>query len=381
MKYFRCADYFMWIPLLLGFIVPKLGSILKYRFSVNMSLVVALTTLIIIYISKTNLKIIFFYSENDTFILVILITIFLISRILSTDYNTNFKNDEQKKEEELDLFNLLYVNTSKVHEIAMLIDNKVMKTVEKEQISEDLLKSSYSYTLKSNVAASDGSIEKEENYKKRVYENFDVKMTKSIMLRKIYNKIKHNELSGEFKVGQLVMFNEDSLKRTNVDDTVMMLNVLQDSKIKNHSDENIEINMNKMMEKMLDDFTIDYEFEQSGEGRISNSKYIFQLPYKSNENFENGYQHNDLQLGMLSLIGIYRGEIDFSEKESVSSKFLEMMSESYNNSISTESDDVMKSSIIQENQQLLPFKFKHNKLNEQYHLIDIIAIIQELNID
>ena len=45
---------------------------------------------------------------------------------------------------------------------------------------------------------------------------------------------------------------------------------------------------------------------------ISN-KYIIQFPYKYTDNFENGYQHNDLQLGKLSLIGIYRGEIDFSK--------------------------------------------------------------------
>lgn len=382
MKHFRYDEYFMWIPLLLCFIVPKLGSVLKYNFSVNMSLVVSLTTLIIIYISKTNSNIIAFYTKNDNFILTLLIIAFLISKIISVNYKIENKDNEEN-EKELELFNLLYVNTSKVHEIAMLIDNKVMKTVEKEQISEELLKSSYSYGLKSNVATSDASIQKEENSKKRVYENFDVKITKSIMLRKIYDKIRqdNNKQNRNLKVGQLVMFNEVALERRNVDDTVMILNVLQDSKIKNQVDEDIEINMNKMMEKMLDDFTIDYVFEQTWENDTKNSKYIFQLPYKSNENFENGYQHNDLQLGTLSLIGIYRGEIDFSKRESVSSKFLEMMSDSYNNSINKQGDDIMKTSMVQASQQLLPFEFKHNKLNEKYNLIDIIAIIQELNIE
>ncbi|MCE9676843.1 hypothetical protein LPC27_13790 [Paraclostridium bifermentans] len=382
MKHFRYDEYFMWIPLLLCFIVPKLGSVLNYNFSANMSLLVSLTTLVIIYISKTNSNIIAFYNKNDKLILTLLVIAFLISKIISDNYKI-YSKDNEKNEKESGLFNLLYVNTSKVHEIAMLIDNKVMKTVEKEQISEELLKSSYSYGLKSNLATSDSSIQKEENSKKRVYENFDVKTTKSIMLRKIYDKIKedNNNQYGKLKIGQLVTFNEVALERRNVDDTVMILNVLQDSKIKNQGDENIEINMNKMMEKMLDDFTIDYVFEQSKKGSIPNSKYIFQLPYKSNENFENGYQHNDLQLGTLSLIGIYRGEIDFSKRESVSSKFLEMMSDTYNNSTSTQSDDVMKSSIAQSSQQLLPFEFKHNKLNEKYHLIDIIAIIQELNIE
>lgn len=382
MKHFRYNEYFMWISLLLCFIVPKLGSVLKYNFSANMSLLVSLTTLIIIYISKANSNIIVFYTQNDKLILTLLIIVFFISKIISTNYKIDSKDnkDDEKKSE---LFNLLYVNTSKVHEIAMLIDNKVMKTVEKEQISEELLKSSYSYGLKSNLATSDASIQKEENSKKRVYENFDVKTTKSIMLRKIYDEIKkgNNKQNENIKIGQLVMFNEVALERRNVDDTVMILNVLQDSKINNQIDGDIEINMNKMMEKMLDDFTIDYVFEQDGEDNILKSKYIFQLPYKSNENFENGYQHNDLQLGTLSLIGVYRGEIDFSKRETVSSKFLEMMSDSYNNSTNRQSDDVMKVSFVQAGQQLLPFEFKHKKLNEKYHLIDIIAIIQELNIE
>lgn len=380
-KYFGYDQYFMWISLLLCFIVPKLGSVLKYNFTINTSLIVSLTTLIIMYISKTNSNIIAFYNKNDNLILTTLIIIFFISRIISVNYKIGNK-DSEENEKKSKLFNLLYVNTSKVHEIAMLIDNKVMKTVEKEQISEELLKSSYSYGLKSNVATTDTSVQKEENSKKRVYENFDVKTTKSIMLRKIYDKVKkNNKENGNFKTGQLIMFNDVALERRNVDDTVMILNVLQDSKIKNQGDEDIEINMNKMMEKMLDDFTIDYVFEQSGKDNMSNSKYIFQLPYKSNENFENGYQHNDLQLGTLSLIGIYRGEIDFSKRESVSSKFLEMMSNSYNDSINKQDDEIIKTSIVQAGQKLFPFEFKHNKLNEKYHLIDIIAIIQELNIE
>lgn len=96
----------------------------------------------------------------------------------------------------------------------------------------------------------------------------------------------------------------------------MILNILQDSKIKNQENEDVEINLNKMMEKMMDDFTIDYTFKykwKSGDEK----EYIIQIPYKSSDNFENGYQHHDLQLGKLSLIGIYRGEVNFSQRESI----------------------------------------------------------------
>ena len=87
---------------------------------------------------------------------------------------------------------------------------------------------------------------------------------------------------------------------------------------------------------MLDDFTIDYTFKYKWKNE-NDEQYIIQLPYKSSDNFENGYQHNDLQLGKLSLIGIYRGKVNFSERDSISSKFLDLMKDSFVDENSTDS--------------------------------------------
>ncbi|MDU4430713.1 MAG: hypothetical protein E7I75_07100 [Veillonella parvula] len=300
------------------------------------------------------------------------------------------KNDAHIKENSVssknstheDLFNLFYINTSKVHEIAMLIDNKIMKTVEREQISEELLRITSTFSAKTSTLSGETSAEKEDNYKKRVYENFDVKTTKSIMLRKLYEVAKNNNKTIQnILPGQLILFKDVELKRRNIDDTVMILNVLRDSKLKNQENDSIEINMNKMMEKMLDDFTIDYQFEQSILGDCDKMKCLIQLPYKSNENFENGYQHNDLQLGKLSIVGIYRGKIDFSKRESVSSRFLDLIFESYKSETDQNDDDIMKESSVTKEQKEFPLDFRPNKLSEEMHLIDVIAIIQELNIN
>ena len=89
-----------------------------------------------------------------------------------------------------------------------------------------------------------------------------------------------------------------------------------------------------------------------------------------------------MQLGKLSIIGIYRGEIDFSTRESVSSKFLNIMSNSYNkDNNSAWNDEVKDSCVNQEKDQIFPLNFKPSKLDEKMHLIDVIAIIQELKIN
>lgn len=300
----------------------------------------------------------------------------LISKQSKKDIDMMPKSDTAKK-----LFNLFYLNTSKAHEIAMLIDNKIMKAIEREQVSEELLKYNSSIVVgrKDNVVA-EASYSTEDSNKKRVYESFDVKTTKSIMLRSIYETTqKGKKREGDLCIGDLAIFEDIGLQQENIDDTVMILNVLQDSKIKNQTDESLEINISKMMDKMLDDFTIDYTFST---GKDGSEKYIIQIPYKSTGNFENGYQHNDLQLGKLSVIGIYRGEIDFSSRDSISSKFLELLSESYNQEIqSSSSVGKMKLSDSTSKPHDFQFEFHHEKLKGKLHLVDVIAIIQELNFD
>lgn len=289
---------------------------------------------------------------------------------------TDSINEESGK-----LFNLFYLNTSKAHEIAMLIDNKIIKNIESEQISSNTSKSNYAFTLgKKENLLSENRVFVEETSKQRVFESFDVKQTKSIMLRKIYEEISKTK-NCKFNEGNLVLLENVQLQQLNVDDTVMILNVLQDSKLKNQQNDDIEINLNKMMDKMLDDFTIDYSFDYEGNDK-ANYNCIIRLPYKSMSNFENGYQHNDLQLGKLSIVGIYRGEIDFSLKESISSKFLELISQSNYQQQNNESMCAgMKLSDSASEPSKIDFNFNHKKLTDKRHLIDVIAIIQEINLE
>lgn len=287
------------------------------------------------------------------------------------------------------LFNLFYLNTSKAHEIAMLIDNKIMKTIEKEQISEELLKYNVGSTIgPKEIGSADVGYSIEDNSKKRVYENFDVKITKSIMLRTIYEtaqkKTVNDKMDTELKIGDLVLFKNIELQQRNLDDTVMILNILQDMKFKNQGNENVEINVGKMMEKMLDDFTIDYTFvcpRHTQNADDSTEQFIIQISYKASNNFENGYHHNDLQLGKLSIIGIYRGNIDFSQRESISSKFLDVISMEYKQNGSTNNEPIVEMKMSSHNTQSNsnPFDFEHEKLMGKINLIDVIAIIQELN--
>ena len=338
-----------------GFVVDK---ILKIQMNRKVNLISIIVSYFCLSIINGFERV---FIENYPVILSVLVYIIFINVLFLCFFgNKNSVAEMSNNYLSKDLFNLFYINTSKAHELAMLLDNKIMKRVEKEQISEELLKTTSLIDSKTNLVSGEISIQKEDNYKKRVYENFDVKMTKSIMLRELYEVAKlssnKNLSSGQF----------------------MFLNICKDINLKNQGDENFEINVNKMLETMLDDFTIDYQFEHYISDNNQKEEFLIQLPYKSDENFENGYFHNDLQLGKLSIIGIYRGKIDFSKRESISSKFLEFFSEFSTQKKHGTDYDVMMDSEIIENSQNYSFNFKINKLSGQMHLIDVVAIIQEL---
>lgn len=316
------------------------------------------------------------YSEISFSIILVAFLGIIIFNLVCKKFQSISNNDIDNKRK---LFNLFYLNTSKAHEIAMLIDNKVVKNIESEHVSEHTVKNNATLTFKSNPITTDNGISTESLSRQRVFESFDVKETKSIMLRTIYDSVKKIGDSS-FSEGNLVLLENVELKQVNVDDTVMILNVLQDSKFNNQDNDNIEINFNKMFDKMLDDFTIDYTFFYPNTN--GNEKYLIRLPYKSLDNFENGYQHNDLQLGKLSVIGIYRGEIDFSKVESMSSKFLDLIFKSYNEQKNELIESYkMKFSNSSGANETVEFDFNHERLSEKIRLIDVIAIIQEISFE
>lgn len=367
----KLTNYWLTIPILLYILSSFFIRLKNNNLPPQFPSITGMVSLFLLLLCKKNVCLTEWFITNFVVLSFLTLIFYFINDLLvltSKKDETN-KNSIQPKS----LFNVLYMNTTKAHEIAMLIDNKMMKTLENEQISKGVIrrKSSLSIGDPERWGVESG-ISREDSLKKRVYENFDIKTTKSIILRKIYDYAQYNKPS-ERKNGDLIIFEEVQLRQRNVDDTIVALRVLQDSNFKDDSG-GIEINVSKMMETLLEDFTVDYTFD------LDNDNYIIQIPYKSTTNFESDYQHNDLQLGELSIIGIYRGEVDFGEKERLSSRFIELILSEYHNKPSRESNSGMKASRLSDSNDEIPFKFNFTPLTGKLHLIDVIAIIQELNI-
>ena len=373
-------NYWFVIPITLSILFIQGIKFSKYSIPNRYFLSILLASTFLcstIFMKCTSIYVLIIECEELIWIVLIVIAIILrLTFLIEIDEKDNDDGNDEKK-----LFNLFYVNTSKMHEIAMLIDNTIMKTVEKNQTSESLLKNEHKFNFGIwNKGSIDHVRSSENSFKKDVYESFDVKTTKSILLDRIYSTLPKCEVVKLDNVGQVILFNNINLVQTNTDDTVFALNVLKDSNMKNQSDDgNVEVNLSGMMDEMLEDFTIDYTFSKD------DLDFLIRIPFKSKEFFENNYSHNDLQLGSLSVIGIYRGDINFNEINSISTKFLQAFSESYNNelnkgermtdySLSHSSNDSNASTAM-------TFDIQGNKELGNKHLIDLIAIIQEIQIE
>jgi len=317
---------FLWIltPQILYWLISKFTSIFKSS-KESTVIIMSLASLIMLFITINSLKIYNFFESNIEIVSFLLVILLLISTI-------GFFREKEKSENNHSslnnkLFNIIYINTSKVYEIVMLVDNKIKNTIEKERSSERKRNN----RLSAKLLKGDTGLEflDAENSANRVYENFEVKTTKSILLRKIYNYVKEkqgNELDVEsLNTGDMLIFDRVTLNRLNVQDTIFLLQVATESMSGSATTGEFEININEMMNSMLKDFTIDYEFESD------NKKFLIQIPFQNklnlddNDNFEKGYGYNDLQLGELNVLGIYRGEIDFTHIDTISSKFLEQV--------------------------------------------------------
>ena len=140
-----------------GFIVDKILKIQMNRKVNLISIIVSYFCLSII----NGFEIVFI--ENYSVVLfvlvhIIFVTVFFLCFFGNKDSALEMSNNYLSK----DLFNLFYINTSKAHELAMLLDNKIMKRVEKEQISEELLKTTSLIDSKTNLVSGEISIQKED---------------------------------------------------------------------------------------------------------------------------------------------------------------------------------------------------------------------------
>ena len=288
-------------------------------------------------------------------------------------------NEEQKSDKKI--FSLYYINTDKVYEIAMLLNNKIITGGTRENETESSVDIKTSLGINSNLSYLEAikgelglSKEVHDGMKSKVLENFDVKTTKSNMLARIISKAK--DYDDASKVGDLVCLRNVTLSLMNEEDsyavTKMILNgAFKDTKISSNSDDmQIELDLSAMINSVLKDCA--YELECKNQ----ETKFLITVPMTFENDFENSYNIYDLQAGSVTVVGINRGVRKHKRRKSLQEIFSEKDGPMGNGKYENQGLQ-LESSTEEKDCNIIPPK--NDEDDESETVIDVIAIIQEIN--
>lgn len=304
--------------------------------------------------------------------LIISIGIFVIYII----ENTVFQESEPIIERKKNLFNIFYINFSKVFEISMLINNQLTTNVERTTKNEQIVQDKQS--IKGGLISDIASVSVETNYdiknsKSDAYkETIEVKNTNAKFLSPIYDNSKEIDNFDNIKEGQLVKIKNVMFEIDNIDEILQVNSMISGALNGNtmSADANgqeLKININALANVLLKDYC--YQLKCY----VNDNPFFINIPMSIDKEFENRYSIYDLEIGTMTVIGIFKSNKYDNSKHSTWSRLQNV--ESKENIIT---DDIKQSNTSFKKNKI---ENNHNKENLEIPYIDLIAIIQNIDFD
>lgn len=279
-------------------------------------------------------------------------------------------------------FNIYYLNFSKVYEIAMMINNVILTKVERDNTSgySEEIGFTSSISAQGNkvfldgIKASISSDAKETTYaSQKVVESLDVKTTKSILLRRVIEKCATINTFDSSSEGDLIKIDNVKLELLD-EESLRQFLILRRDALKGMRVEGMEVN--NLVASMLQDYAYILKgnlpslWESTGQTEI-----MIKIPMDAKSEFESQYSIDDLLIGHVSVVGIYKGIV---EEAFISSNTFSYWQEAGSRQ---KSSSMEMPKIIKSNAPVESGKPKAKEDQAQYHFIDTLAVIQDVAFD
>lgn len=268
------------------------------------------------------------------------------------------------------LFNVYYLNFSKVYEIKMMLSNVIktdgaIETQESGTIDAEMQAKMGTKFLKIFNAEVGADVRSGSTDSQKVLENFKVTMTKSLILSEVMEQCEVvTSFPDDIKEGQLVRIDNVSLSLENETElrTVKMFSNGSFKGMKLPEAGGLDVN------NLFNSMFKDYSYKLKGDIFGSDDKLIIKIPLTFESEFENLYNVDDLFIGNVSVIGIYKGKTQINNLKNSFEFFQELGQMT--------SDDA--DSEVHNSQYTQPtvIKFKSEDDGLDYHYIDLLAIVQ-----
>ena len=275
-------------------------------------------------------------------------------------------------------FNIYYLNFSKVYEIAMMINNVILTKIETDKSSS--FEEQYGFTssvsaqgtklfldgIKASISA---DARETSTSSSKVVESLDVKTTKSILLRRIIDQCAVVTLLDNSAEGDLVKVDRVKLELLN-EESLRQFLILRRDALKGMRVEGMEVN--NLVSSMLQDYAYILKglvYDESMKEPIS--EIIIKIPMEIQSEFENKYNINDLLIGHVSVVGIYKGII--------SEEFITTNTFTYFQEVGArkEMQEDVTRKVIKSRSHVVP-NDTVKKGDNNYHFVDTMAIIQDV---
>lgn len=252
-------------------------------------------------------------------------------------------------------FNIYYLNFSKVYDLNMLLNN--FQTEEIVSETQTSAKSKNDMGIKTDIMALNH--QKEHGEYSKFTEKIKVKTEKSTLVNNLIPLCENTKNINNVDEGTLSIIKNVKIRFYNDEENQRMFSLF---KKRIFDDINVEgIDINNLISPVISDIPYFMKCE------LNNETIVFKIPMEDKSEFENKYTIDDLLIGNLTIIGVYKGKID--EKDFKRTTLYTALENEKNNNTVT---NIIDSSYEPKNN-----SDTYNNTTE--HFIDIFAIIQNIN--
>ncbi|MCM1515953.1 MAG: hypothetical protein NC080_06005 [Paraprevotella sp.] len=276
-------------------------------------------------------------------------------------------------------FNIYYINYPKVYEIKMMFDNFITVAKEVQNNAEGNASAHLGAKmglgfLKLFSGEGNADINVGGSASKKVLETIEVKTTKSIILSDVVGASKNiKQFDNTIKEGELILIDNVRLSLEN-EVELRTVKLFTSGAFKNLSVPGANgFDITNLFNSMFKD----YAYKIKGLLANENDKIIIKIPVTFENEFESSYNVDDLFIGKVSVLGIYKGTVNIDQLGNTFQYFAEL------GNVQSQLRNTSEFEEIQESQypinQPTYNAFVSSGDNSVYHYIDLLAVIQNIH--
>jgi hypothetical protein len=277
------------------------------------------------------------------------------------------------------IFNIYYINFPKVYEIKMMLSNiistgkEITQEDSKEKEAEFKAKTGFNLFKIFDIGIEGGGKSKGADSKK-VFETFETKTTKSIILNEVVEKSNKIMSFENIQEGELIILDNVDLSLENEAElrTIKLFTsgAFKDMALPGANGFDFTNLFNSMFK--------DYAYKVKGIISDNKEELLIKIPMTFESEFESSYSVDDLFVGKVSVLGLYKGKIKVDDLRNSFQFFQEIGNLQNLTKVNTEDEEIQESQYPQDSSEINYFISSGD--GKDYHYIDLLAIVQNVNI-